>query len=139
MNDTRNITDAKIIKEIEKESEKTGPKKLDEVILKEKKIEDKSKKLNLDIFQKLFNQIKLALEMVKDFKSRTYTDVPWRTVALIIVALLYFLNPLDLIPDLLPVLGLTDDAIAFAAIFKSLQVDLRNYCVWKGYDTELYF
>ena len=139
MNDTRNITDAKIIKEIEKESEETGPKKLDEVILKEKKIEDKSKKLNLDIFQKLFNQIKLALEMVKDFKSRTYTDVPWRTVALIIVALLYFLNPLDLIPDLLPVLGLTDDAIAFAAIFKSLQVDLRNYCVWKGYDTELYF
>ena len=139
MNDDRNITDAKIIEEIEKESENTGPEKLDEVILKEKKIEDKSKKLNLDIFQKLFNQIKLALEMVKDFKSRTYTDVPWRTVALIIVALLYFLNPLDLIPDLLPVLGLTDDAIAFAAIFKSLQVDLRNYCVWKGYDTELYF
>ena len=139
MNDDRNITDAKIIEKIEKESVRTGPEKLDEVILKEKKIEDKSKKLNLDIFQKLFNQIKLALEMVKDFKSRTYTDVPWRTVALIIVALLYFLNPLDLIPDLLPVLGLTDDAIAFAAIFKSLQVDLRNYCVWKGYDTELYF
>ena len=139
MNDDRNIIDAKILKEIEKESEKTGPGKLDEVILKEKKIEDKSKKLNLDIFQKLFNQIKLALEMVKDFKSRTYTDVPWRTMALIIVALLYFLNPLDLIPDLLPVLGLTDDAIAFASIFKSLQVDLRNYCVWKGYNTELYF
>ncbi len=89
--------------------------------------------------QKLFNQIKLALEMVKDFKSRTYTGVPWRTMALIIVALLYFLNPLDLIPDLLPVIGLTDDAIAFASIFKSLQTDLRNYCLWKGYNTELYF
>ena len=139
MNDDRNITDAKIIEKIEKESVRTGPEKLDEVILKEKKIEDKSKKLNLDIFQKLFNQIKLALEMVKDFKSRTYTGVPWRTMALIIVALLYFLNPLDLIPDLLPVIGLTDDAIAFASIFKSLQTDLRNYCLWKGYNTELYF
>jgi len=134
-----NISEAKIIEEIEKESEKTGPEKLDEVIQKEEKIREKSKKLKPDIFQKLLNQIKLALEMAKDFKSKTYTQVPWRTMALITVALLYFLNPLDLIPDLLPVLGLTDDAIAFASIFKSLQTDLRKYCLWKGYDTELYF
>ena len=133
------ITEAKILEEIEKESSKAGPEKLDEVILKEESIREKSKKLEPGRFQKLFNQIKLALEMVKDFRARLYTDIPWRTIGLLSVALLYFLNPLDFIPDILPILGLTDDAIAFAAIFKSVQADLKNYCTWKGYDPEEYF
>ena len=128
MNDNK-LTEAKIIEEIQEESSKAGPEELEEVILKEESIKKKSKKLNLDRFQKLFNQIKLALEMVRDFKAKMYTEIPWRTMGLITVALLYFLNPLDIIPDLLPILGLTDDAIAFAAVFKSVQTDFNNYCL----------
>ncbi len=139
MNNDNKITEAEILEEIEEESTKAGPQTLDEVILKEERIKEKSKKLEPGRFQKLFNQIKLALEMVKDFKARLYTDIPWRTIGLLSVALLYFLNPLDIIPDLLPILGLTDDAIAFAAIFKSVQADLKNYCNWKGYDPEDFF
>ena len=133
------ITEAKILGEIEEESSKAGPERLDEVILKEESIREKSKRLEPGRFQKLFSQIKLALEMVKDFRSRLYTDIPWRTIGLLSVGLLYFLNPLDIIPDLLPILGLTDDAIAFAAIFKSVQSDLKKYCAWKGYDPEEFF
>jgi uncharacterized membrane protein YkvA (DUF1232 family) len=138
MNDNK-LSETKIIEEIQEESSKAGPEKLEEVILKEESITRKSKKLNLDRFQKLFNQIKLALEMVRDFKTKMYTEIPWRTMGLITVALLYFLNPLDIVPDLLPVLGLTDDAIAFAAVFKSVQTDLNKYCLWKGYDPDKYF
>lgn len=139
MNSDSKITEAKILEEIEEESSKAGPERLDEVILKEESIREKSKKLEPGMFQKLFNQIKLALEMVKDFRAKLYTDIPWRTIGLLSVGLLYFLNPLDIIPDILPVLGLTDDAIAFAAIFKSVQSDLKKYCTWKGYDPEEFF
>ena len=45
-------------------------------------------------------------------------DVPARTKAVIMVALGYLIAPLDFLPDLLPVLGYTDDivAITFALI-----------------------
>ena len=77
--------------------------------------------------------------MLKDYKAKRYTEVPWRSIGLLSVGILYFLNPMDLMPDIIPILGLTDDAVALAAIFKSLQSDLKLYCEWRGLDVEEYF
>jgi len=109
------------------------------VLSAEVKTKQKAKNINPNIFSKLFNQLTLAYEMIKDFKAKRYTDLPWRTITLITVAILYFINPLDVIPDILPVIGFGDDAIAFASIFRSVQGDLMKYCEWKGYSPEKYF
>lgn len=129
----------KIIEKIEEASESVDEKDVTKVIKKSGKIMDKAKKLDLNILSKLFNQVKLTIEMLKDYRAKSYSDIPWRTISLITVALLYFWNPFDVIPDLLPVLGFTDDAIAFASIFKAIQTDLQKYAVWKGYETDKYF
>jgi len=124
---------------LKKETAPFSPEKLDEVIKKEKRIKEKLKLLDKIKFPKLFYQLQLSLEMIKDYKNKKYRTIPWRSVGLVILAVLYFLNPFDLMPDLMPVLGYTDDAIAVAAVFKSLQEDLKNYCVWKNYNVEKYF
>ncbi|MBM4157622.1 MAG: DUF1232 domain-containing protein [Ignavibacteria bacterium] len=124
---------------LKKETAPLSPEKLDEVIKKEKRIKEKLKLLDKIKFPKLFYQLQLSLEMIKDYKNKKYRTIPWRSVGLVVLAVLYFLNPFDLMPDLMPVLGYTDDAIAVAAIFKSLQEDLKNYCVWKNYNVEKYF
>lgn len=129
----------KIIEKIEEASESVDEKDVTKVIKKSGKIMDKAKKLDLNILSKLFNQVKLTIEMLKDYRAKSYSDIPWRTISLITVALLYFWNPFDVIPDLLPVLGFTDDAIAFASIFKAIQTDLQKYAEWKGYETDKYF
>ncbi|MBN1634276.1 MAG: DUF1232 domain-containing protein [Ignavibacteria bacterium] len=129
----------KIIEKIEEASESVDEKDVKKVIKKSGKIMDKAKKLDLKILSKLFYQVRLAIEMLKDYRTKSYGEIPWRTISLITVALLYFWNPFDVIPDLIPVFGFTDDAIAFASIFKAVQTDLQKYAEWKGYETDKYF
>lgn len=125
--------------ELIRKSAKITPKDIDKVLTSEKKISAKSEFIRSLKFSVLYNQVKLALEMLKDYKTKKYTDLPWKTITLLTVATLYFLNPFDLIPDILPVIGYGDDALAFAGVFKAVQSDLKKYCNWKGYDPEKYF
>jgi uncharacterized membrane protein YkvA (DUF1232 family) len=114
-------------------------KRLNEVLNKETIIEEKRKKLNPIKFFMLFKQVKLAFEMLKDYKQKKYRNVPWKAITMIVAALVYFLNPIDLIPDFMGVIGFTDDAIVLAFVFKSLRDELIKYCDWRGLNAEDYF
>jgi uncharacterized membrane protein YkvA (DUF1232 family) len=113
--------------------------KINQVLKKEKAIEEKRSKLNPVKFFLLFKQVKLAFEMLKDYKQKKYRNVPWKAIAMIVTALVYFLNPIDLIPDFMGVLGFTDDAIVLAFVFKSIRDELVKYCDWRGLNAEDYF
>jgi len=141
MTETLNSTldENKIYEELRKKSKDVSEKDVTKVLRSEDDVKKRSEKLNKNVFGKLLSQLSLAYEMIKDFKSKRYVDVLWRTITLIIGAVLYFINPFDIVPDILPVIGFTDDAVAFAAIFRSVQGDLLRYCEWKGYDPEKYF
>jgi len=68
--------------------------------------------------------------MVKDYASGKYREVPEKSILAATVALLYILNPLDLIPDLVPGLGLVDDAAVLTMVVKAIQSDVQNYRSW---------
>lgn len=118
---------------------KIDDKKVDEVLKKEDIIEEKRKKLNPAKFFMLFKQIKLGFEMLKDYKKKNYKNVPWKTIAIITAAIIYFVNPIDLIPDFMGVIGFTDDAIVLGFVFNSLREELVKYCNWRGLNAEDYF
>ena len=59
-------------------------------------------------------------------------DFPTGTLQAIVVALLYFVSPLDLIPDVLPLFGLVDDAAVFAFVFHRIRQDLETYAQKTG-------
>ena len=134
-----NITEEEIFEEIEAESSKINSGRLNEILSEEKMIEKKSSRLDLKRFSRFIKQMKLAIGLIKDFRNKTYTDIPWRSIALIAAAVLYFINPFDVVPDMLPVFGFGDDAMLFATVFKSIQTDLEKYGEWKGISTENYF
>jgi uncharacterized membrane protein YkvA (DUF1232 family) len=134
-----NFPDSEIFDEVKSDSTKVSADELNEVLNNENQIRKKASKLNLARFSKFIKQLSLSIQMLKDFKTKAYPAIPWRTIALVIAAILYFINPFDLIPDFIPFLGYTDDAIAFAAVFQSARTDLMDYCKWKGYNTEEYF
>ena len=52
-------------------------------------------------------------------------------LVLLITSLLYVLNPLDLIPDLIFGFGLVDDAGVVALCLKLVESDLHRYAAWK--------
>ncbi len=69
---------------------------------------------------------KLAKKIAKDLLSKALVlyyvlsdpDTPAKAKAVVLAALAYFINPLDLIPDYLPVIGFQDDlAVLAGAIF----------------------
>lgn len=114
-------------------------KDISHIVSGDKKIRTKTSGLDLNKFRKLINQIKLAISLIRDFRDKSYSDIPWRSIAMIAATVLYFMNPFDVVPDLLPVFGFTDDAILFASVFKSIQTDLEKYCAWKGLNPDKYF
>lgn len=52
-------------------------------------------------------------------------ETPKKTKALIIGGLIYMISPIDLIPDVIPILGLTDDATVLVMIYNQY-IQLMN-------------
>ena len=49
-----------------------------------------------------------------------------------ILSVVYLLNPLDLIPEALPIIGIVDDTLVFGVFLALLSQDVRRYLVWKS-------
>ena len=81
----------------------------------------------------LVMQVTLLAGMVKDALQGEY-EIPWRTVAAAGAALAYFVSPIDVIPDFLPVIGYVDDAVLVYWVCNLIAEDLRDYCRAKGLD-----
>jgi uncharacterized membrane protein YkvA (DUF1232 family) len=71
----------------------------------------------------LTRDVQTLFELLLD---RSY-PVPWRTTAAIVFALGYFLMSIDVIPDVVPVLGFLDDALVVAEVVYLLSGDLRRF------------
>lgn len=61
-----------------------------------------------------------------------YKAVPWATLVKIIAALVYFVSPIDFIPDLLPVLGFADDIAVVLWVVKSCAADIERFREWEA-------
>lgn len=85
------------------------------------------------------NQTKLMLELVDDFRSGKYRQIPWRSLAVGAAAILYVASPADVIPDVLAGMGVLDDIAVVAIAARVLRNDLIAYCKFKGYAVEAYF
>jgi uncharacterized membrane protein YkvA (DUF1232 family) len=90
-------------------------------------------------FRRLANQVQLLVEMVRAYARREYTQVPWYAIAMAVAAVAYFLAPVDLIPDFLPVVGYVDDAVVVGMIVKVVQEELRRFSDFRGYEPSRYF
>lgn len=121
-----------VIEEVITESYEVTEEDVSNIVDKEKEIKKKSSKLDLGKYMRFIKQIKLLLSLLKDYRNKAYTEIPWRSIALLSAAVLYFLNPFDMMPDIIPLLGFADDTLLFAAVFKSVQTDLEKYADWKG-------
>jgi uncharacterized membrane protein YkvA (DUF1232 family) len=80
---------------------------------------------------KFVDDFKLLFAVVRDYWHGRYRKIPFWTVAAIVASLLYVLNPFDLIPDFIPLVGQIDDAAVVAACLLMVRQDLHRYKKWK--------
>ena len=73
------------------------------------------------------DKIRTLLRMLRAYISGEYRQIPWRSLLMIIGSLIYFMMPLDLIPDFIPVTGLADDISIIFLVFNSINEDIEAF------------
>lgn len=68
-----------------------------------------------------------AEDAVAAFYCATDPETPARAKTILLAALAYFILPFDAIPDVLPLLGFTDDAAVIAAALTTISTHMKEH------------
>lgn len=115
---------AKLVK-----NKKQVKKTLDEYDKKREKLDKKLE--GSSMFKSLKDTVNTTAEMLRDVVKGQY-KVQWSTIAILTAALFYVLSPVDLIPDVLPVVGLVDDAAVITWTQSTLRDEFQQYKKWRS-------
>ena len=83
------------------------------------------------LMQKMSNYLKMVTRMITNYFNGSYNHTPWQTILMLVAGLLYFVTPLDAIPDFIPVAGLLDDATVLLWLGRCFRDDLAQYKKWE--------
>lgn len=76
--------------------------------------------------------LQILAGLVRDWSSGEYAGVSKKTLLFAIAALLYFLSPLDTVPDFLGAVGFADDAAIVLFVLNSLKKEIDRYREWRA-------
>jgi len=83
------------------------------------------------ISKDFWSQLKTFIRMLKAYLNKEYTIVPWASIAMVAGAVLYFVSPIDLLLDWIPVAGLVDDAAVLVFVLRQIRSDLEKFQMWE--------
>lgn len=72
------------------------------------------------------------LRLLQAYSRKEYTDIPWGSIVMVVIAIIYFVSPVDLVPDVIPVVGFVDDATVIAFVLRQIQGDLDKFTAWEA-------
>jgi uncharacterized membrane protein YkvA (DUF1232 family) len=79
----------------------------------------------------VWESLQTLTRLIKAAVSGEYTGIPTATIVGGIAVLLYFLSPIDLVPDFIPVIGLLDDVALLAWFMSSIKVEMDKFNEWE--------
>ncbi|RQO70981.1 methyltransferase type 11 [Pedobacter sp. KBW01] len=79
----------------------------------------------------IWAKLVLLFAVAKDYVNGSYTEIPKRSIVAILGGLVYFLSPVDVIPDFVPALGFIDDIYILNLVYRQVLKDLEKYKAWK--------
>ena len=94
---------------------------------------EKLKDVKLDNIKdsKFVDRVKVILRMVKAYVTGAYRDVQIQNIVLLVGALVYFVTPIDLIADFIPITGYVDDFTVIALVYAKLKEEIDRYILWE--------
>ncbi len=69
--------------------------------------------------------------LVKNYASGEYRDVSKGSIISVVAALIYFVSPVDLVPDFIPMLGFADDLALLTFVVSKLSDELEKFQLWE--------
>jgi uncharacterized membrane protein YkvA (DUF1232 family) len=72
-------------------------------------------------------KVSFAKDLMALFNYMIDSFVPWYRKAIVVAALIYFITPIDSIPDITPLVGYLDDLGVISAVLKYMGSELTPY------------
>lgn len=91
------------------------------------KVTETAANSNLTVVKLLNHYIILFSQLIKAYIQGTYRKLPAIALAKIVAVLIYFISPFDFIPDVLPIIGFTDDLALVLWVGKSIKNELDEF------------
>jgi uncharacterized membrane protein YkvA (DUF1232 family) len=91
------------------------------------KVTETAANSNLTVVKLLNHYIVLFSQLIKAYIQGSYRKLPAIALAKIAAVLIYFISPFDFIPDVLPIIGFTDDLALVLWVGKSIKNELDEF------------
>jgi len=69
--------------------------------------------------------------MLRAWMQGDYKNISTKSIIAVVAALIYFVNPLDLIPDFIPIIGQIDDIFILGYLIKMLNKEIERFMAWE--------
>ena len=80
---------------------------------------------------KLGNNLRIIIRMIQAYANGSYRELPWKSLLALIGGVVYFMMPLDLMPDFIPFTGLLDDFTVIMLLTSAFQQDIKEFLLWE--------
>lgn len=77
----------------------------------------------LPVVKTMLGKVKMLYAMLRDKEFA----MAWSSKTMIIAGLLYFISPIDLLPDYIPVLGYIDDAFVISIVMNAIASEIERF------------
>jgi uncharacterized membrane protein YkvA (DUF1232 family) len=78
--------------------------------------------------------VQLLIRLIRATANGSYKGLPWKSLLSVIAVLLYFVSPIDIIPDFLPVIGIADDVALVFWLFRTIAADIAKFSEWEKHE-----
>jgi uncharacterized membrane protein YkvA (DUF1232 family) len=121
----RNINPAEILKNLEEHASTVAANSglLRELVARAENYQQKQ----AGRIHTVLTDLKTMLRLIQAYSKGTYREVPWGTLLAIVGAIIYFVNPLDVIPDVIAGAGLVDDAMVISFVASKIHNSLEKF------------
>lgn len=105
------------------------PKKTEDLL---KKAQEKMKGKKSGPLKEVWDSLASLCRLVKRYVQGDYRETPWYSVLMMVAAIVYFVSPIDVIVDAIPILGYIDDAGVLAWTVKTFKDDIDAFTGWEA-------
>lgn len=81
---------------------------------------------------RVWEDLTAMIRLLQRYISGQYRAIPWQSLLLIAAGLLYFVTPIDVVPDFISGLGLLDDATVLMFVVHRLRGELDRFRRWEA-------
>ena len=87
---------------------------------------------NISFLKKWFIDVPTLCDMLIDSVNGVYKEIPYSSLVMVVIAIIYTVSPVDILSDTIPILGFADDVAILKVVLNTIKNDLESYRAWKN-------